>query len=309
MKEYTSLAKHQRHIYHGRPWWWRRWSPVPASAFGLDPSDSTTTDHSELVMLRLFGGYVLGWLALVAPAAAQCSREMLVDTTDAYVAAQETGDVSAMTLADDVAYLENYGDVAIDSGLLAQGLAIDHSRSTHDTTLCATYTELIITDPSHPYVIGTQMQVAEDGSVTQISSIVTDDGDWLFDAEGTLQYASQETWDPIPEDQRDTRETIQAAGDAYLDLFNDKSVEVPWGTPCARLEGGMYTGQGNPDDSCNVGVPDGLDLTNRRYVIDETLGTVDVFLNFGGPSGMPDSHEFRVENGKLRYVHTMTVME
>lgn len=62
----------------------------------------------------------------------------------------------------------------------------------------------------------------------------------------------------IPEEDRDTREVIQAAGDAYADLFNDKSVTVPWGTPCARLEGGAYTGNGSDTDSCDVGVPDGM---------------------------------------------------
>jgi hypothetical protein len=53
-------------------------------------------------------------------------------------------------------------------------------------------------------------------------------------------------------------------------------------------------------------VPSGVRITNRRYVIDEVLGTVDVFNTFAG--NLPDTHEFRVEGGKLRYVHTMTVM-
>ena len=101
---------------------------------------------------------------------------------------------------------------------------------------------------------------------------------------------------------------IQAAADAYLDIFNNKKVVVPWGTPCARLEGGSYTGKGLPTDSCNVGIPSSEDLTNRRYVIDETVGAVDVFLNFGGATGLPDSHQFRIESEKIRYVHTLTVM-
>jgi hypothetical protein len=38
---------------------------------------------------------------------------------------------------------------------------------------------------------------------------------------------------------------------------------------------------------------------------------VQVFCTFGagnanGGSGAPDSHLFRVENGKLKYVHTLT---
>ena len=80
---------------------------------------------------------------------------------------------------------------------------------------------------------------------------MTEAGDWLFNAANTLKYANQEDglWGEIAVAKRDTRKTIQAAADAYLDIFNDKSVKVPWGTPCARLEGGSYTGKGQPTDS------------------------------------------------------------
>jgi hypothetical protein len=45
--------------------------------------------------------------------------------------------------------------------------------------------------------------------------------------------------------------------------------------------------------------------------VDEAIGSVQVFCTFGagnanGGSGAPDSHLFRVENGKLHYVHTLT---
>ncbi len=80
---------------------------------------------------------------------------------------------------------------------------------------------------------------------------------------------------------------------------------MPWGRPCARLEGGSYTGNGGPSDKCDVGIPNGVALTNRHYVIDETVGAVDVMMTF---ASLPDSHEFRVEGGKLRFVHTMSVM-
>jgi hypothetical protein len=53
-------------------------------------------------------------------------------------------------------------------------------------------------------------------------------------------------------------------------------------------------------------VPSGIPLVNRRYVIDEEYGTVGVFLNFG-QSGLHDSHEFRIEGGKIKFVHTVTV--
>ncbi len=54
-----------------------------------------------------------------------------------------------------------------------------------------------------------------------------------------------------------------------------------------------------------------MNIANRRFVVDETIGSVVAFCTFGagspaGGSGAPDSHLFRVENGKLRYVHTLT---
>lgn len=243
----------------------------------------------------------------LSPVLAACDYATLQAATRNYVTSQGTG--AFASVAASAAYTENFKTTAISSSILSKPLKIDHNRSLHDTTQCSTYTEIVVTDRAHPYVIGVQMAYNADATqVTKIDAIVTDQGDWLFNATGTFNHASKENWSTIPEERRNTRAVIQAAGDAYLDLFNNKSVVVPWGTPCNRLEGGAYTGNGSPNDSCNVGVPSGVALVNRRYVIDETVGAVDVFLNFGGASGIPDSHEFRVENGKLRFVHTMTVM-
>ena len=73
----------------------------------------------------------------------------------------------------------------------------------------------------------------------------------------------------------------------------------------------MHIGRRAADDSCDVGVPSGVNIANRRFVVDATIGAVVAFCTFGagnaaGGSGAPDSHLFRVENGKLRFVHTLT---
>jgi len=243
---------------------------------------------------------------------AACDRGTLSQTADRYVAAQSLGEIRYIkSLTPNTTYHEQFRPVPIGTGILATALKIDHRRSIYDTTQCASYTELIVTDKSHPYVIGTQIwhSASNSSEIAKIDSIVTDKEDWLFNASHTLYYALQENWNPIsPESARDSRATIQAAGDAYLNLFKGGpgTVDVPWGESCRRLEGGLYTA---PGDTCNSGVPSGVDLVDRRYVIDETLGVVDVFLKFGGGangSGLPDSHEFRVEGGKLRFVHTIT---
>jgi len=237
--------------------------------------------------------------ALVHAATAACNLSLLQTISGAYLTTATTGK-NTLPLASTITYTENLKTANIQTGMLTKAIKLSHNRTLHDTTECTTYTELIAPDNTPPYVIGTQIRVDADGKVNKIETLTTTTGDWFFNAKNTLSYSLKENRDPIPEGQRDSREVIKAAGDAYLDLFNNKSVVVPWSENCERVEGGQHF------SPCNVGVPSGVALVNRRYVIDETVGTVDIMLNFGGNSGMPDSHEFRVEKGKLRLVHTIT---
>ena len=57
------------------------------------------------------------------------------------------------------------------------------------------------------------------------------------------------------------------------------------------------------------GIPPGvLYIVNRDYIVDEELGVVNVYCRFGNSStGMPDSHTFRLVNGKFTNVHTISV--
>ena len=257
---------------------------------------------------------VAGFLLAATPASAQffgtCTRDELKAAADGYIATQSTGDAAQMPLGGWMTYTEQGQLGTMSTGIISKPLKIDFHRTLIDATNCAAYVEVIVTDPAHPYVIGAKLQ-SRGGGIGDIEVIVTDAGDWLFNATNTLKYSKAENWDEIPAAERDSRETLLAAANAYLDLFNDKNVQVPWGTPCARLEGGLYTGKGapgvaTPQDSCNVGVPSGVKLVNRKYVVDESLGAVAVFLTFG-QNELPDIHTFRIEKGKIRYVHTITM--
>src|SRR5690606_19718665 len=153
-----------------------------------------------------------------------------------------------------------------------------------------------------PYVIHTRMEASEDGKVTKMESVVTDEGDWVFGAAEHLAVTRTENWDEIPANQRDTRAAIQAAADAYLDNWGDPELPVPHGTPCSRLEGRISTAARDPaGQTCTMGAcPEKLNVSNRRYVIDETMGAVAIFHSFpwldaGIPKdpGTPASQTFR----------------
>lgn len=259
----------------------------------------------------------LAFAAFAGQAAADCSRDTLLAAADAYIAAQISGAVAGSAfqklLDPAVKYRQNNKAADVTTGLLSKPLKLDHNRTTLDTTQCASYTELVST--AGPYVIGTQLHHASatDASspIVLVDTIVATTGDWAFNAAKTLGYIQPEDWGTLAEGDRSPRALLQAAGDAYLDMWSNATAAqaVPWGTPCTRLEGSAYTGHNRPDDSCKAGIPSNHNQapnTHRRYVIDEAMGSVSVFCVWEHMMNAADSHELRLEGGKLRYVHTMT---
>jgi hypothetical protein len=263
-----------------------------------------------MYMLVLFFCIVLvnGSTALSAP---ECSRTGLQETVNKYLDALKKGSPSLMPLNVKAKYIENKKEIPFGEGIWKTPLSIDFHRSLLDVDICQTYTEIIIANSSHPYVIGTRLKIKDD-KILEVESLVSDEDDWLFDAANYLKYSSTEKWDIIPTDKRSDRQTLIQVASDYFDIFQDYSAfeKIPWGIPCVRIEGGAYTNPNNdPDPSCTAGVPKGggVPMTNRYYVVDVDMGTVVGFVDFGGANGLPDAHTFRLENGKLRYVHVITL--
>ena len=238
----------------------------------------------------MFCSIVIAGLAFAANASAQCSRETLQKLADTYVKAQTAGKATMVPLADRRVLRGERPAMDIAKGVLAGALKVDFTRSFYDTTQCATFTELVAATDPHPYVIHTRIEATKDGKASKMESVVTDAGDWVFGATEHLAVTRTEKWDEIPKDKRDTREAIQAAADAYLNNWGDPTLPVPHGTPCSRLEGRTSTAARNPEgQTCTMGAfPQKLNVTNRRYVIDETVGAVNIFHSFPWiDSGIP----------------------
>ena len=251
---------------------------------------------------------LLSFAAASAAVQAACTRPDLQAAVDSYLAAQGSGEIVKMALAADAKFSENMSEVTKDKGLWNTALPIAFSRSILDTARCKTFSEVIVTEGGHPYVLGTRLSV-NDGKITEIDSLVTDKGDWLFNANAYLKFSKAEDWTAPSPEARSSAQFLIDSANRYLDLFADKMIDAPWGTPCARLEGGAYSDRDNkPDATCNVGVPQGvLYIVNRSYVVDEEQGVVNVFCRFGNSTGMPDSHTFRLVDDKYRHIHTLSV--
>lgn len=232
-----------------------------------------------------------------------CTRDSLQAAADSLAEALTAGDPMKMALDPNATYVENAKMSDFTQGVWQSALNIGFQRDFLDVDTCETFSEIIVTE-GHPYVIGARLTLSG-GMVSEVTALVSDEDDWTFDADNYLKVSSAEDWTVIPDNQRDTRDTLIAAGNAYFDLFNDKSVMVPWNTPCTRLEGGQFT-TGN---TCDVGVPDGITFADKHWVVDRDLGTAIGMVRFGGANGLPDSHMFRCLEGKIRYVHTITICD
>jgi hypothetical protein len=242
-----------------------------------------------------------------------CDRAGLQAAVDSYLAALGSADTSKMPLASTVKYTEVTSmatankTTAIGSGLWQTAWPVKFSRSLLDVTGCETFTEAFIPTGNHPYVLGTRLTI-KNGEITEIYTLATDSDDWNFDASAYDTCSESEDWSPVPAANQSTREELIAAGEAYFKVFSDKSTAVPWGSPCYRLEGGKgcTPAMDKASTSCNVGIPDSITFKNTHWVVDVELNAAVGITLFGGAS--PDSHMFRLVNGKIRYIHTLTIM-
>jgi len=256
-----------------------------------------------------------------------CKRDGLTAAAEAYLKAMEAGDYKLMPLASNAKYYENDNsakqtysggkmtyekEVKFGEGLWKTPLKPDFHRNLIDVTECATFTEIIIADTAKgknpkQYVIGARLRVAND-KISEVSLVVTQTGDWLFDAKSYLSASSSKKVDSVwAKPGYIEREELRAAAYAYFAYFGDKTVEVPWGIPCQRVEGGMPTGDG-PTSTCNTGVPNvNIDPKGITYLADVDYGMVVLFFYFGGA----DSHTFKMlpSPTRYRYIHTLTAMK
>ncbi|KAK3687978.1 hypothetical protein B0T22DRAFT_511093 [Podospora appendiculata] len=249
------------------------------------------------------------FLGAIPAASAECTREGLLAAASSYVAAITAGKTDGLKLSTtDFTYQENNKKADITKGVLTKALKIDLNRSTADTVACASYTMIISSTGSKPYVLATQIRHADNdtSTISMIDIIAATTGSLFFNAPKTLGYIQKEDWTTLDVTNRPSRALLKQVGDAYLDMWTDAKAAdtIPWGTNCERVEGSSLT------KPCGASLPHGGSAKNngnRRYVIDETVGSVDVLCSFDSLGNLPDSHEIRVEGGKVKYVHTITV--
>ncbi|KAH9215275.1 hypothetical protein DL95DRAFT_523402 [Leptodontidium sp. 2 PMI_412] len=104
--------------------------------------------HHPTLTKNLLLSTLLLLLTLPSPTTEECTRASLLSTTNTYILAQTTGQLTPLTLTlppttTNFTYVENNKAAAIKHSILTQPLKTDLNRSTADTLACASYTLLI----------------------------------------------------------------------------------------------------------------------------------------------------------------------
>lgn len=242
----------------------------------------------------------LGIFAFASKTVAQCSRSQLQQATDSYLAAVKSGG-GALDVG---TYTENFAQSTFKGGIHSKPIKVSLAHSLLDTTDCATFHEIMAHQNTPPMVIGTQIRYSG-SKITKMETIYSSNKIGTFSNPSlTYSYISKEVRNPIPPEKRDSRALLKRIADQYFNKFSNGSIQVPHHTPCVRIEGSMRV---TPDCTAGIMSNPSRKMTHRRFVIDEELGTTSVFLWFNGEGATADGHTFRIEGGKLRYVHAIMV--
>jgi hypothetical protein len=164
-----------------------------------------------------------------------------------------------------------------------------------DPGSCRVIVQGVILEPT-PYVVATELAYTFNG-LGQIRSTVIKQGDPDFDAAQTAKLASAEDWSDIAADRRNTRAELIAAATAYLDRLGGDAADVSLAASCQRIDNGAH--------SANCEAAAGPAFVERRLTVDEAKGAVAVSSNRGEAEGPPDMRIFRIEDGRVRYVHAI----
>jgi hypothetical protein len=148
---------------------------------------------------------IFGTLALLPLALASCQWSALRNAADTYYESQTSGELDLSYFgAAAIVYKENNKTVDIKKGILSKPLKVDLQHSAIDQTGCASYTELIVTDPKNPFVIATQIHYNPSGTISsrvhiiEMDVIITTTGDLHFNATKRLGYLTAENWGTLP---------------------------------------------------------------------------------------------------------------
>lgn len=231
--------------------------------------------------------------------AATCSREELAQVADAYIDALSSHKPSAAPLAKDVKFTENAKQLKVGDGMWQTAGAVSFRRKVLDRETCGALVQAVISEEGQEKdtILGVRLKLNDNKKISEIETYIARATEFAQKPEG-VPLQDGDDWETIlPENERSSRDTMNAAADSYFTKFDIPDTAVPFATPCNRYENGTRTTR---NDCSNFGPAGrgGMKMTHRRYLVTDLEAGITVgFVLFAGR--LLDFHIFKIRNGKI----------
>lgn len=245
---------------------------------------------------------------------ADCDRECLIGVLDNYLDALAANDPSLIPVADTLKYTDNGVAAALGEGLWTTATSVDNEKRLDfaDPQLGNVASQVVIYEGgggcngSTPVIYQVRLKVAQH-KITEIESMTVrrrGAANGFFNVEN---MAPQPVFtEPVPADQRMSRDELIAVLDLYVDYLEGKvkGAEVPFDTDCARYENGVVTANGIR--AFELQSMWRFNVTRRYLVVDEEAGIIWGMLPFfQTDTALVVGEAFKIIDGKIMMIQAV----
>jgi len=239
---------------------------------------------------------------------ADCSRDFLKSTVDAYFKALAAHSTAGLPIADTVKVTENGKAIKVgEDGLWKTAGALKYKHTAYDTDGCNAASEAVVPEGGMDLPVALRLKLAAQ-KITEIETIAVRPGD--YKVSGSTYPSKPEAismsdatvgWEKaVPEAMRNTAKEMNAWMLKYFKAFPAGVCNTD--TSCKRLENGNSPGGCNVGASCQMGDPTGNVIKSHIIFSDVETG---IGVGFDLFMGNTDMHMFKMYGSKVYAVHAI----
>jgi hypothetical protein len=261
---------------------------------------------------------------LCSSASGGCHRECLQGLIDLYLGALAKHDASTLPVAPSVKFTENGMALKLGDGFWKTAGAATYRLYALDPESGGAALEAVVNDTTEPAHFLLRLKV-EKRKVTEIETVVVHKGTAGFYAPERLTQTPPLYLKTVPPEERNTREQLVAAADAYFNAIETEGTPefkpAPFAPGMNRFENGVQTTNasvnGRPprtaEQQFEAALFKGIMATNRRCpVVDVERGIVLGIVLFHGGTARPTADKvgfiaemFKITGGKIREIQAV----
>ena len=212
---------------------------------------------------------------------AECTRDALRASADAYMQAMAAGDPSTLRLHGSLRYTENGQDEQLGTGVWLRRVKVEFSRHVIDEARCSSVTQAVLSSVTGAVVFGVRL-LYRDGELLEVEAHVVPDTLARIDVNMIIPIGRDRFVESVAEERRMSREQLEAYAERYFDAAANGGEVPPSAPDCRRRQNGVPLGDG----MCNR-PPGTMRFEQRRYpVLDAEAGIITALVSYDDHLGL-----------------------